>query len=294
MNDRQIGSFLSVVQNRSFSAAAEKQFISPQALIQQINLLETEIGVKLLRRTNRGVSTTPAGELFYQEALRISGEMRELILKLRKSNGTRKSLNIGLFEDSQMMPDICARFSNERPDVSQHYVLVHSEKWLSGLDDFSSGKLDVLEHVEIPNVQEYGLCFTPLERIPSVCIMESCHPLAQKSLIRIEDLEGQSVAIHHESCVRGFANDLKKKAPNAVLRNDSRGKIAVFDACTSGGVFIVSENFRDSYAPFTAVPLRNEYTWIFGLLYLQGCDSIVEDFVSCARSICCTDTKKRQ
>lgn len=286
MNDRQISSFLSVVQNRSFSAAAERQFISPQALIQQINLLESEIGVKLLLRTNKGVSTTPAGERFYHEMLRISGEINELTLELRKELKNKKSLNIGLFEDSQMIPRICAQFAKDRPDVAQRYVLVNSEEWLSGLKDFESGRLDILEHVELPDAKEYGLQFAPVERISSVCVMESSHPLAQKNMIHLSDLDGQTVGIHHESCVRGFADALARQAPHAFLKNDARGKAAAFDICANGGVFIVSENFGASQAPLTVVPLQPEYNWTFGLLYPKECDPVVEDFVRCARNVC--------
>ena len=50
---RQIQYFISVVENDSFTEAAEECFISQSAISQQIKVLETELGVQLLTRQNR-------------------------------------------------------------------------------------------------------------------------------------------------------------------------------------------------------------------------------------------------
>lgn len=44
----------------SFNKAAEKAFITPTAVIKQINLLEEGLGVKLFERTHRGLNLTKA------------------------------------------------------------------------------------------------------------------------------------------------------------------------------------------------------------------------------------------
>ena len=62
---KRVSSFLTVIEAKSFSRAAELLYVSSPALIQQINLLEDEIGVPLLIRTKRGVQPTAAGEVFY-------------------------------------------------------------------------------------------------------------------------------------------------------------------------------------------------------------------------------------
>lgn len=54
--------FLAVARERSFTRAAAKVGISQSALSHAIRLLEERIGVRLLTRTTRAVSTTEAGE----------------------------------------------------------------------------------------------------------------------------------------------------------------------------------------------------------------------------------------
>ena len=68
MYDKHLDSFIVIAESGSFSSAADKLFISRTALIQQINLLEKELGFQLFNRHNKGVCLTPSGEYFYQEA----------------------------------------------------------------------------------------------------------------------------------------------------------------------------------------------------------------------------------
>lgn len=64
MYSRQIEVFVQVVEQKSFSKAAEELFISSTAIMKQINSLEDQVDVTLLNRSNKGVSLTPAGKSF--------------------------------------------------------------------------------------------------------------------------------------------------------------------------------------------------------------------------------------
>ncbi|MCD7994433.1 MAG: LysR family transcriptional regulator [Clostridia bacterium] len=68
MYNRQIQTFIQVADSGSFTSAAEKLFITSASVMKQINGLENLIGVKLLERTNHGVSLTPAGCSIYKDA----------------------------------------------------------------------------------------------------------------------------------------------------------------------------------------------------------------------------------
>lgn len=70
MND-QLTTFISVAESKSFNKAANQLFISAPAVIKQINALEKNIHVTLFNRTHSGVSLTPAGESFYQDAKKL-------------------------------------------------------------------------------------------------------------------------------------------------------------------------------------------------------------------------------
>jgi DNA-binding transcriptional LysR family regulator len=65
MQDNQfskLSAFVAVAEHRHFSKAAAQLGISPSTLTQTIRALEEQLGVRLLNRTTRSVSLTPAGE----------------------------------------------------------------------------------------------------------------------------------------------------------------------------------------------------------------------------------------
>ena len=67
MYNPQLDTFLTAADAGSFSKAAEQMFITPTAVIKQINLLEDALGVKLFERTHRGLTLTKAGVSLYKD-----------------------------------------------------------------------------------------------------------------------------------------------------------------------------------------------------------------------------------
>ncbi|MFQ9896293.1 MAG: LysR family transcriptional regulator [Lachnospira sp.] len=57
MYNPQLETFLRVADAGSFNKAAEESYITPTAVIKQINLLEESLGVKLFDRSHRGLTT---------------------------------------------------------------------------------------------------------------------------------------------------------------------------------------------------------------------------------------------
>ena len=66
MNDKTLRLFRTVAECGSFSRAEALSFISKQAIVKQVDALETELGAKLFTRSSRGVRLTEAGEILYR------------------------------------------------------------------------------------------------------------------------------------------------------------------------------------------------------------------------------------
>ena len=82
MEFRQLRTFVNVAQLGSISHAAERLNTAQSALTRQIQALEAELEVKLLRRHGRGVSLTAEGQLLLERASVI----------LREAEATRQAL----------------------------------------------------------------------------------------------------------------------------------------------------------------------------------------------------------
>jgi DNA-binding transcriptional LysR family regulator len=70
-------SFVKVVENAGFSAAARRLDLSTSVVTMHVKSLEDRLGVLLLNRSTRNVSPTEVGQAYYERCLQILGEIDE-------------------------------------------------------------------------------------------------------------------------------------------------------------------------------------------------------------------------
>ena len=80
---REVESFLAVAQYQSLKVDSEHLFITVPALSQQMKKLEYAVGVPLLARNSKGMSLTPAGEIFLEKMEQIKKLEREALMLAR-------------------------------------------------------------------------------------------------------------------------------------------------------------------------------------------------------------------
>ena len=68
MYNPMLDTFIAVCDYGSFNKAAEHLYISPTAVMKQMNALENHLSIKLIDRTPTGVHLTAAGEIIYRDA----------------------------------------------------------------------------------------------------------------------------------------------------------------------------------------------------------------------------------
>lgn len=113
--------FVQVVEKGGFSAAARVLNIPKSRLSRRVKQLEDDLGVRLLQRTSRVVSTTDIGEEYYrhaQEAL-AQFEVAETAIRRRTNNiegSVTVSCSVGMaqFALDQILP----RFLQDNPQVT--------------------------------------------------------------------------------------------------------------------------------------------------------------------------------
>lgn len=120
---RQMEYLVAVVEERSFTRAAETLNVTQSALSHQIKALEREVGGALLERLPRGVGLTPMGRAFLPHAelaVRSAGLARRAAKAAAGAEGgelhiaTLHALAIGA------LPPVLARWRRVFPDVRLH------------------------------------------------------------------------------------------------------------------------------------------------------------------------------
>ena len=97
MFDGRLEIFLKVAECGSFTKAADALFVTPTAVMKQINALEKELSIMLFDRTNHGLRITKAGESFLQDARYLLEYIERAMRNAREieEGENRKSIRIG-------------------------------------------------------------------------------------------------------------------------------------------------------------------------------------------------------
>ncbi len=188
MDSHQIRSFIRVAECHSMSKAADEFFLSPSALKQQMDSLETEIGVKLFHRSPKGVTLTPSGEYFLEKCRGLIDEVGEILQETRKiSSGSSSTVSVG-FRHMKITDYLY-------PEFLKWFLGEHSgtEVTLVDLNQNSYDNVDVLL-CDYVGSREFELA-CHLQDVPVQCVMNRLHPLARREALTVEDLKSQEVII---------------------------------------------------------------------------------------------------
>ena len=88
----ELGFFVTLTNSGSLSKAGRELGISTAAVSKRLAYVEARLGLSLMNRTTRRMSLTPEGEVLYEHARRILGEIDDLDQLLSKSKGTPQGL----------------------------------------------------------------------------------------------------------------------------------------------------------------------------------------------------------
>lgn len=111
---------LAVQKCGNFSRAAEQCHVSQPSLSQQIQKLESELGVRLFTRLKRNAVPTPAGRALLERASRIFSELDAATREVKDHvTAVRGSVKIGVLPTiaPYMLPELLGRFSSKYPTV---------------------------------------------------------------------------------------------------------------------------------------------------------------------------------
>lgn len=121
MFDGRVETFVKVAECGSFTKAANALFVTPTAVMKQINALEKELSVTLFDRTNQGLRITKAGESFLQDARYLLEYTERAVQKAREieEGENRKSIRIGtsVMTPAKFILDIWSEVQSRMPTL---------------------------------------------------------------------------------------------------------------------------------------------------------------------------------
>lgn len=248
MELRHLRYFVAVAEALNFTKAAAQLRVAQPALGRQVQDLEDEIGVDLMKRSPRGVTLTAEGKLFLEEAREILKHADEAVEKVRAlARGEYGELHIGYAPSPsvEILPPALAAFKKAAPRVR---IVLHD----LGGDELMARLLDgTLElAITVANTDEdlNGIAFEELHRYNFILAMAAEHPFTRKKSVTLVEIATQPLV----SLIRREYTEFHRHL-DRMFTGKVRPRIAVeCDGSTSmlteleGGhnVGIVSEQFR--------------------------------------------------
>lgn len=188
MNFEQLRIFLSVVELQSFTKAADALYISHSTTSRNVAALEESLGVRLLMRDNRSAKLTPAGEILYQEGVKLMRKIESIEGAVRNAGlGLAGKITVASVDFySEPLTNGCSEFCRTYPDVViGYYHRDVSEIW----NQVNTGESDVgigFSYAMPENMDEFEQCV--LSRAHFCLVTPKSHPLATRESIKMADV----------------------------------------------------------------------------------------------------------
>lgn len=140
MDFRQLKSFVTVVEYKSFSKAAEKLHIAQPTISTHVRQLEEELGSRLILRTTKSIEITTQGWDAYRYASKIL-DLRDCILDNCTANA-KSIIRIGAstIPATYILPGMLARYAEESNDT---YFNVSQTNGQAVIDGVFDGQFDL-------------------------------------------------------------------------------------------------------------------------------------------------------
>jgi LysR family hca operon transcriptional activator len=181
MELRHLRYFVAVAEEGSLTVAAEKRLHTAQpSLSRQLRDLELEVGTPLLIRTSRGVSLTPAGQIFLDHARLALAQAAEAVAAARRvSRPPKASFSVGFLtgQEVEWLPHVTQILRDQLKEID---FRVSSDFSPAVAEAVQRGEIDLgFSRVE----PQPDVTYEVIASEPIVAILAGDHPLAGRSEI---------------------------------------------------------------------------------------------------------------
>lgn len=193
MELRHLRYFLAVGDALSFTKAAAQLRVGQPALGRQVQDLEDEIGVDLLKRSPRGVKLTAEGKLFLGEVRNILKYADESVEKVRAlARGQFGELHIGYAAAPtvELLPPALAAFQKAFPRVN---VVLHDLTRNEVIGGLQNGVLELAVTPHAAALQAEGIEFEVLQSHAFCVALPRHHHLCRLKAIPLEKVAAESL-----------------------------------------------------------------------------------------------------
>ena len=194
MTTKQIDYCIELAHTLNFSRGADNMFVSQPTFSYQIRLLEEEVGFTIFERSGKGASLTPAGAQFVSFLAGMREDLKRAIEQGQNFSARYKdniSVCMMVRQALYFLPEAMRIFAEARPDVQITPVFQYE----NSIEKFLQNEVDIVFTLREQTRQVPGIQVHDLFESRIYLITNKDDPLAEKNLIREEDLYGRTLMV---------------------------------------------------------------------------------------------------
>ena len=283
----QLLTFLSVAENGSFSKTAEAMFLSPTAVMKQIDALEGRLGVTLFSRTNHGLALTEAGKSVLDDAKYLVDYTKRAAEKAREIDRreNQRSIRIGtsIMTPAKFILDIWAEVQELAPNLKVELIPFENTpgnaweilKNLGTQIDVVAGIYD--DHFK----KELGVQTALLENKKLSFAVPLSSPLASKHSISPTDLKPTGAMFIRKGWNQ-YIDELRLscESAGANITEFPFFNLAAFNEAAKQNMPIIAISGWENVHPLLKiVPAKTDITVPYGIMYSPEPSGQVKKFI---------------
>lgn len=293
MFDGRLETFVKVAQSGSFTKAAEELYLTPTAVMKQINALEKDLRVALFDRTNHGLHLTGAGEAFLSDArylLEYLSRARERVREIYE-NENRKSIRIGtsVMTPAKFILDVWSEIQSRMPALKIELVPfdnnpVNSVEILRNLGQH----IDVVAGLYDDRFLKERRCLAAhLYDKKIILAVPVAHALSAETIIASDKLKNSKVLFIRREWNR-YIDDLRDQVEAKGVKTEDfeMFNLAAYNRAVAENTPIITvEGWEDVHPLLRPIPADWDDTIPFGVFYSPTPTKLVKKFIDLLSSI---------
>ncbi len=291
MYNGQIKTFVITADEGSFSKAAQKLFVTAVSVMKQVNSLEKNIGAKLLKRTNHGVTLTKEGKFIYKTAkqiIEISDNAVKEINKNRKNEFYTVKVGASLLYPAKPLFDLWNKIYT--PDIPIKIQIVPMEDGKTNLLSVMSELGKTIDCFAAPYEEQIFGKYNVLKlgEYDCCCAVSKKHRLAGLKKIKPKDLCGETLMLvkkGNSPVIDKIREEITKKYPDInIIDTKTYYDADVFNECEQKGyVMEVLSYWSEIHPSLATIPVDWNYSISYGIIYPKKTTKGMKTFINTIR-----------
>lgn len=245
---RHLRYFIAVAEELHFGRAAARLNISQPPLSQQIQILEQQVGARLLARTNRSVSLTAAGKQFLADSRQVLSLVNDAAARAERLHlGETGELRLGFTSSAPFISAVSHTLSTFRrhyPDVHIQTREINTREQIVPLNE-GSLDLGLMRNTQLPDM----LAWEVILREPLMAMIPRDHPLAAQPSVTLAELAKEPFVFFDPHVGTGLYDDIlglmRRYGLSPVITQEVGEAMTIIGLVAAGlGVSILPASFK--------------------------------------------------